>query len=218
MIPSNQKRPKPKTNISFHQESTKARRSIPFHYPNPPIGVRCLRGESFLVGFAPKTLHLELFCVEELRIELDRPVGITPVSVVVQPRNWEDAFAYRLGGNYRCGKGVTIGGGYIFDRTPVPDETFDPTIPDADRHIFTVGGDYRLRSWTLGLAYNCVLGEEREKSNSIGSSILPGDNRANGEFRQASHSLAVRNGRALRHWERTALRAPASRIPPLRLS
>ena len=34
--------------------------------------------------------------------------------------------------------------GYIYDLTPVPDSTFDPQVPDANRHIFTVGSDLKV--------------------------------------------------------------------------
>ncbi len=44
--------------------------------------------------------------------------------------------------------------GYIYDQTPVPNSTFDPTVPDANRHIFTLGGDMQISRFTLGFAYN----------------------------------------------------------------
>lgn len=127
---------------------------------------------------------------DELRINLDRPVGVPPISTIVQPRNWNDVLAYRFGINYRWNRCLVLRGGYMFDRSPVPDETFDPTFPDADRHLFCLGGDYNLKSWKLGLAYSYLLGEERDKNNAVGSSILPGNNRADGEYQQTAHVLA----------------------------
>lgn len=128
---------------------------------------------------------------EELKVDLDRPVGAAQTSVSIQPRGWNDVFAYRFGVNYRLGKTATIRAGYIFDESPVPDETMDPSIPDADRHVFCLGGDYRFKDFTIGMAYNYVLGKKRDKHNTIGADIVPGDNRANGEYQQTSHSLAV---------------------------
>ena len=37
-------------------------------------------------------------------------------------------------------EGLKIRAGYIYDLTPVPDDTFSPQVPDANRHIFTRGG------------------------------------------------------------------------------
>jgi hypothetical protein len=28
--------------------------------------------------------------------------------------------------------------------TPVPDSTFEPQVPDSNRHIFAVGGDLKI--------------------------------------------------------------------------
>ncbi|MDP3030332.1 MAG: outer membrane protein transport protein [Deltaproteobacteria bacterium] len=147
-------------------------------------------------GLAPWVFECDLTWTgwstfEELRVTLDRPVSSPPKSVSVQPRNWNDVFAYRFGVNYKWDEAITIRAGYIFDESPVPDETMDPSIPDADRHIFCLGGDYRLKDFTIGIAYNYVLGKKRDKHNTIGADIVPGDNRANGEYQQTSHSLAV---------------------------
>ena len=49
--------------------------------------------------------------------------------------------------------------GYIYDLTPVPDASFDPQVPDANRHIFTVGQDLKIWRFTLGIAYNYILSE-----------------------------------------------------------
>lgn len=125
---------------------------------------------------------------EEQRVTLDKPAGGKSASVV--PRNWDDVFAYRFGVNYRWDEAITIRAGYIFDESPVPDETMAPSIPDADRHIFCLGGDYRVKDFTIGIAYNYVLGEKRDKNNTIPEDIAP-DKRANGEYQQTSHSLAV---------------------------
>ncbi|TSA07790.1 MAG: hypothetical protein D4R73_09565 [Deltaproteobacteria bacterium] len=151
-------------------------------------------------GLSPWVFECDLTCTgwstfEELRIDLDRPVkpdGVNPVAVSVQPRNWNDVFAYRFGVNYRWDEAITIRAGYIFDESPVPDETMDPSIPDADRHIFCLGGDYRVKDFTIGIAYNYILGEKRDKNNDIGSNpLVPGANPTNGEYQQTSHPLAV---------------------------
>jgi len=51
--------------------------------------------------------------------------------------------AFGLGGNYEIRPGRKVRAGYIYDMTPVPSSTFDSTIPDANRHIFTLGGTFR---------------------------------------------------------------------------
>jgi long-chain fatty acid transport protein len=168
-------------------------------FPNGGAHSRFVFPPSLFAGIAYKGLAPWVFecdltwtgwsTFEELRVDLGKPV--LGKSAAVQPRNWNDVFAYRFGVNYRWDEAITIRAGYIFDESPVPDETMDPSIPDADRHIFCLGGDYRVKDFTIGIAYNYILGEKRDKNNNIGSDILPGDNRANGEYQQTSHSLAV---------------------------
>jgi long-subunit fatty acid transport protein len=72
----------------------------------------------------------------------------------------------------------------------MPDSTVDPQQPDGDRHIYTAGLDWKLGAKTvLGIAYNFIYGEEREKDNRIMPS-LPEQLRANGDYKQRTHSLA----------------------------
>ncbi|MDP3029544.1 MAG: outer membrane protein transport protein [Deltaproteobacteria bacterium] len=161
-------------------------------FPNGGAHSRFVFPPSLFAGIAYKGLSPWVFecdltwtgwsTFEELRVTLDRPVSFPPKSVSVQPRNWDDVFAYRFGVNYKWDEAITLRAGYIFDESPVPDETMDPSIPDADRHIFCLGGDYRVKDFTIGLAYNYILGKKRDKNNTIP---------VNGEYQQTSHSLAV---------------------------
>lgn len=171
-------------------------------FPNGGAHSRFVFPPSLFAGIAYKGLAPWVFecdltwtgwsTFEELRVDLDRPVGTAQTSVSIQPRNWNDVFAYRFGVNYRWDEAITIRAGYIFDESPVPDETMDPSIPDADRHIFCLGGDYRFKDFTIGIAYNYILGEKRDKNNTIPEDITDdNNNRVNGEYQQTSHSLAV---------------------------
>ena len=171
-------------------------------FPNGGAYSRLVFPPSLFAGIAYKGLSPWVFecdltwtgwsTFEELRVDLDRPVGAAQASVSIQPRNWNDVFAYRFGVNYRWDEAITIRAGYIFDESPVPDETMDPSIPDAERHIFCLGGDYRFKDFTIGIAYNYILGEKRDKNNTIPEDITDdNNNRVNGEYQQTSHSLAV---------------------------
>ena len=61
----------------------------------------------------------------------------------VSPRNWENQLAVRLGLEYAPGPWSTRAG-YVYDPTPIPDETLDFTLPDVDRHALTAGFGYDL--------------------------------------------------------------------------
>ncbi|MGQ9922295.1 MAG: OmpP1/FadL family transporter [Desulfobacca sp.] len=125
-----------------------------------------------------------------LRLDLTQPLP-GPTTTILQEKRWRDAWAFRLGGNYQIRPGMKIRAGYIYDLTPVPSGTFDPTIPDANRHIFTFGGDMEIKSFTLGFAYNYIASENRSKANTltINGVPLPPGLQANGKYKSDNHSL-----------------------------
>jgi long-chain fatty acid transport protein len=116
--------------------------------------------------------------------------AITNTSTI--PKNWNDTWAFRFGANYEIREGMKLRAGYIYDLTPVPDSSFDPQVPDANRHIFTVGGDIKvLTRFTLGIAYNYILSENRTKNNAVVVNGVPAALQANGNYSSDVHSLGV---------------------------
>jgi long-chain fatty acid transport protein len=115
-----------------------------------------------------------------------------PTTTATIPKNWHDAWAFRFGANYEIRKGMKIRAGYIYDLTPVPNSSFDPQVPDANRHIFTVGGDMKvLKRFTVGIAYNYILVESRSKNNTIVVNGVPAPLQANGKYTGDVHSLGL---------------------------
>lgn len=125
-----------------------------------------------------------------LRLDLSQPLP-GPTTTILQEKRWHDAWAFRFGGNYEIRPGMKVRAGYIYDLTPVPDYSFDPTIPDANRHIFTLGSDLEIKQFTLGFAYNYILSENRSKANAItiNGLPLPPALQANGKYKSDNHSL-----------------------------
>jgi long-chain fatty acid transport protein len=125
-----------------------------------------------------------------LQLNLTRPIPGNVIAIS-QEKNWFDAWAFRFGGNYAVMSNMKVRAGYIYDMTPVPNSTFDPTIPDANRHILTLGGDYQINRFTLGFAYNFILSENRSKANqlAINGVPLPSPFQANGTYKSDNHSL-----------------------------
>ncbi len=130
---------------------------------------------------------------DALQVKLDNPIPVNGVStsVITTPKNWHDAFAFRFGVNYQLTESIKLRAGYIYDLTPVPDTTFDPQVPDANRHIFTLGGDLTYKSFTLGIAYNYILQESRNKSNAILFNGVPASLQANGHYNTDIQALAM---------------------------
>lgn len=130
---------------------------------------------------------------KKLKVNLADPVSANGVltTTLATPKNWHDAWAFRFGANYEIKEGMKVRAGYIYDLTPVPDSSFDPQVPDANRHIFTVGGDLKIMRFTLGIAYNYILSESRTKNNAIPVNGVPAPLQANGRYNSDVHSLGL---------------------------
>jgi long-chain fatty acid transport protein len=130
---------------------------------------------------------------DKLKINLDNPVPVNglPATTLTIPKNWHDTWAFRFGASYEVNDWMKLRAGYIYDLTPVPDSSFEPQVPDSNRHIFTVGQDLKIWGFTLGIAYNFILSESRTKNNTIVTNGVPAILQANGRYESNIHSLGM---------------------------
>lgn len=161
--------------------------------PSVTFGISLSPLQSFALEF--DTTWTGWSTYDRLQVNLSRPIIVNGVLTdkLVTPKNWQDAWAFRFGVNYQVSKNMKLRAGYIYDLTPVPDDTFDPQVPDANRHIFTVGGDLKYQRFTLGIAYNYILNESRIKNNVLTSNgvAYPPAFQANGRYHSDVHSLGL---------------------------
>ena len=71
-------------------------------------------------------------------------------------RNYKNAFAYRVGGEYRMSEQIHFRGGFYYKESPVADEYLTPEFPDASTLGYTLGGSYIVDenlSIDLGISY-----------------------------------------------------------------
>jgi len=130
---------------------------------------------------------------DELRVILDTPVLGQTASIT--PRNWDDTWAVNVGGEYHLTPTVALLAGYLYGQNPVPGSTFDPSIPDSDAQLLTIGTDITLDLWNLALAYGYEFHQDRIKNNSIGDPLDPGGlnpaSFANGQYTADIHLVAL---------------------------
>jgi long-chain fatty acid transport protein len=125
-------------------------------------------------------------------LKLTRPDGSTLANT---PRNWHDTFGLNLGGKYRLNDTVALMAGYVYGNGAVPDNTFDPTIPDAATHVFSVGTDLNYKSFKIAISYAYQLYEDRTKSNNVDALVVPtATSKANGTYQSDAHLLALSLG------------------------
>ena len=94
-----------------------------------------------------------------------------PVDSLTLDRSWNVAPMFRLGGEYTFDIPLTLRAGIAYDVTPAPDRTVDPTLPDSDRFLATLGIGYDFGFIRVDFAYMGLYLFERQ--------IDPEDNNVN---------------------------------------
>jgi long-chain fatty acid transport protein len=124
---------------------------------------------------------------DELTIELDQPVFLEPS--VTYPRDWHSTWAYNIGTKYRINDRVALMAGYLYGKNPIPDNTFEPAVPDSDTHLFTVGSELTFDNLKLALAYGFQLQEDRDKKTNQYTSL--DGSTANGHYENHIHLAGI---------------------------
>lgn len=148
-------------------------------------------------GFDPLTFEIAMrwegwSSYDQLKIKLDKPVVGSKTSV--SKKDWEDTYSVSLGAKYQLNDSVALLAGYLYGGNPIPDKTFEPAIPDANTHLFTVGTSMKHKQFKVDLAYGYQKLQDRNKNNNVGAeSSIPGilDARANGKYKSYLHMVGV---------------------------
>lgn len=83
------------------------------------------------------------------------------------PKNYQDTYILRFGGEYDLGD-LKIRGGYYYDNSPVKTEYLEPLLPDASRHGLNAGLGYQLSEhWNVDLSYLYIAFNDRKAENTI---------------------------------------------------
>jgi long-chain fatty acid transport protein len=105
----------------------------------------------------------------ELAISFEEPV--VGESVLREPRNWRDTYAVNVGGKYQVTDRTSFLAGYLYGQNPIPGHTFEPSVPDADSHLFCIGTEVKFTKVKLALSYAYQKLENRGKNNMVGAGI-----------------------------------------------
>lgn len=120
--------------------------------------------------------------VKELTISLDE-IGV-PLTT---PEDWKDSYFFSLGGEYAVSDQLLLRGGVAFEKSPVPDSTRTPRLPDNDRYWVSVGAGYKVNDWlTANLAYSHVFIKDGDIALAAGA--LPP---LNANFKQSLNIISA---------------------------
>jgi long-chain fatty acid transport protein len=104
---------------------------------------------------------------------------------VLLPFNWRSSFFYEFGVTKKFSHGLRVSAGYIYSENSVPNESFNPIIPDSDRHIFSVGIGQTLDRFEWQVAYQHAYGPSRTIDNGTA---------ADGTYEFRSNAVSVSLG------------------------
>jgi long-chain fatty acid transport protein len=132
---------------------------------------------------------------DRLEVKLNKPVGPAGETVSITKRNWKDTWSGNIGLKYQVSEPLAFLAGYLYHGNPVPEATFDPSIPDANGHLFSIGADVKHKSLRFGLAYSYQKLQDRNKNNSVDDNPADGivnlATTANGKYKSSLHMVGV---------------------------
>lgn len=126
---------------------------------------------------ATKNLSLEADYVwwgwssyDELVIEFDETIPAFGSDQLASERGYNNSWQLRVGGEYTDAwtRGLSLRAGIAFDRSPLPTEHMDPTLPDSDRWLFSGGVSYDITDYlTVDASYIFIRADERINRESV---------------------------------------------------
>jgi long-chain fatty acid transport protein len=86
------------------------------------------------------------------------------------PRDWHSVWSQSVGAEYAATDHLRLRGGYYHHQSPIPQDTWDPNLPDSNSHGITTGFGYDITSsLTVDMAYSLLLYEPRKIDNTVGN-------------------------------------------------
>ena len=83
--------------------------------------------------------------------------------------DWEAVWSEAVGVQYSWSDRLRLRGGYFHIETPIPQQTFDSSLPDSDVDGLTTGFGYDIKeNLTFDFAYSAVMYRSRKVFNTVG--------------------------------------------------
>ncbi|HTX66338.1 MAG TPA: outer membrane protein transport protein [Opitutaceae bacterium] len=119
-----------------------------------------------------------------------KTVTITqPSGPVALPFNWKASCFYELGVTRQLGDGWTVSAGYTYSQNSVPDATFNPAVPDADRHFLNAGVGYAQGPVRIALTLQRALAGTRHVNSGQPVALVPYS--VDGAYKTSIDALAL---------------------------
>lgn len=123
------------------------------------LGASYTFAEKFTLSFAANYTEWDYF--KETVLAFEKTNGIqVPTNVIAH--DYENAWAFRVGGLLKVSDHFDLQLGWVYDQTPQPDKSVGPLLPDANRTGYTIGFSMPL-FWGIkaDLSYMALFFHER---------------------------------------------------------
>ncbi|MCM8759342.1 MAG: outer membrane protein transport protein [Candidatus Omnitrophica bacterium] len=127
------------------QPTVKSRFKIKF----PEIYSLGYRWKNEKIAFQMGAEFVKYSCLEKIVVD----AGPNSILIPTFIKNWKDVWTFSGGLEYMINSACAINFGIGLIETPVPDRTFEPTLPDSDRIVYSVGTSINLKPGKLSLFY-----------------------------------------------------------------
>ena len=85
-----------------------------------------------------------------------------------QQKNWKASWRLGLGIEHKLSRQWSIMGGYVWDQSPVPNDSMDFTVPTGDRHRGSLGFKYRpTENSEIAFAYTAIWAGSRDVKSHL---------------------------------------------------
>ncbi|OAQ21251.1 OmpP1/FadL family transporter [Thermosulfurimonas dismutans] len=99
---------------------------------------------------------------DQLKFKYEYEPGEFPAKPgsIIQPKDWDDVLAVRFGVEYALSDTWTLRFGYVYDPSPIDDDTRGAELPTDDRQLFNFGMGYRKGNLGVNFAYTYLTMED----------------------------------------------------------
>jgi long-chain fatty acid transport protein len=127
---------------------------------------------------------IEFSRFQSLNVDAGANNGNFPEAARNIKEDWDNTFTAGIAGDWKFAPNWVARAGYQYYDSPVPEETFSPTIPDSNQHAFTLGLGYSAGHHTAELSYGYIKYDNREISRDVVGNF-------NGSYSMNVHLIAA---------------------------
>ncbi len=80
---------------------------------------------------------------------------------IALPFNWQSSWFWEFGVTKKFSRGWQASIGYIWSENSVPNDSFNPIIPDSNRHVLSAGFGQKLEHFNWNISYQWAYGPPR---------------------------------------------------------